>query len=237
MLRNNIRFMPDPAGGNGGGTGEQPPKYEFKPPDGVKLDDAVAKEMTEFATKQKLSPEQAQAVFTERLRVESQVSSKFTPPKEYKNLKLMENALLTQGHVDDVAKFAKEHGLSEKAAQALLESHNNFLGSWIDAQSTKLVEQAKGWEGQLQAKYGDKFPKKAELAKRVVAKYGSKELQAKLVETGYGSYPELVELFMSIGEAIGEAELVTDGGNAPVTKAPASSAATLFPKAAAMDKK
>lgn len=230
-MHRNMFFYPMAEGDGGGGTGEV--KYTFKPPDGAKLDDAVVKETETFAKANKLSPEQAQATYLERLRVEGAVSSKFAPPKEYKNLKLMDNALLPQSHVGDVEKFAKEHGLSEKAAQALLENHNSFLGNWIDQQSTKLVEQAKTWEGQLQTKHGDKFAKKAELAKRVVAKYGSKELQAKLLETGYGSYPDLVELFMNVGEAIGESELVTEGTNAAVTKTTERAADVLFGKAAA----
>ena len=129
-------------------------------------------------------------------------------------LKLPEGSLLDAGAIERTVAFAKEQGLTPKAAQAMLDRESKLLTTNADSQKEAWDKGTVQW---LEASKVDKefggeaFPKNAELAKRVVERFGTPELMKGLTETGFGNHPELVRLMVRIGKAMDEDQLVLPG--------------------------
>jgi len=149
-------------------------------------------------------------------------------PEKY-DLKLPEGSLLEPSAVEQISSFAKEQGLSNEAAQKLLERESKSFASYVEKQKTELVKQTAEW---LEAAKTDKeiggeaFGQNAELAKRVVERYGSESFKKALNESGLGNHPELVRFVARIGKAMSEDQLVIPGTQ---SGGPKSAADTLYP--------
>jgi hypothetical protein len=136
------------------------------------------------------------------------------------DLKLPKGSRLSESVVEEVTAFAKDRGLSNDQAQAMLDRQHNALEATDKANRPGGAEWKKRvdtWEGLIQADPelgGEKMKENAEVAARVVKRFGSESLQRDLQETGFGSHPELVRLLTRIGRAMGESKLVTGEGKA-----------------------
>jgi hypothetical protein len=129
-------------------------------------------------------------------------------------LKLPEGSKLNAKHVDEIAAFAKERGLSQEAAQAVLERESKLASDAEKAQAEHMTTITNEWYESAKADKeigGEAFPKHAELAKRVVEKFGSKEFKDELSRTGLGNHPELVRVFVRIGKAMSDDQFVQPG--------------------------
>ena len=129
------------------------------------------------------------------------------------DLKLPDGSLLDAKRVDEIASFAKEHGLSQKTAQALLERESDAKASFVESAMTEFTERSGQWLKECESDKeigGAEFKRNAELAKRVIEKFGSQTLKDEL-NKGFGNYPELVRTFVRIGKEFGEDRLVHVG--------------------------
>jgi len=141
-------------------------------------------------------------------------------PEKY-DLKVPDGSQLSAEQVDKIASYAKEQGLSNEAAQKLLESQHEAISSIEAERQAQFKETVDAWKEQAQkdAEYGgDHFSRNVELAKRVVSRYGSEEFQRALDESGFGNHPELLRVFVRIGQAMGEDRLVTSAAGASSQK-------------------
>ena len=143
-------------------------------------------------------------------------AAKAAVPEKYE-LKLPENSTLNAASVEKIASFAKERGLSQDQAQALLEREHSAVKENADKQQESLKTAQNAWLEQAQKDTeigGDKFKENAELSKRVVERFGSDALKKALNETGLGNHPELVRMIVRIGKAMSEDQLVLPGAGA-----------------------
>lgn len=141
-------------------------------------------------------------------------------PKEYKLTK-PEKSLLSDESVVKIAAFAREHGLTQKQAEAQINRESQVLSEARQAyeaeSQAKLAEVQESWIATAQAdkEYGGtELPKNVELAKRVLEKYGTPEFKAILEDPkqgGFGNHPELVRVLVRIGRAMSEDQLVAPG--------------------------
>lgn len=139
----------------------------------------------------------------------AQASQKVVPEKY--DLKLPENSLLTPEAVEKISLYAKEKGLSQEEAQALVERENSAVSSYAERQKQEYAEHAATWVETIKADKeigGEQFNKSIEMAKRVVDKYADPEFKRVLNETGLGNHPELVRTFARIGRQMSEASFV-----------------------------
>ena len=134
-------------------------------------------------------------------------------PDSYE-LKLPEGSKLSKAEADEIASYAKEQGLSQEQAQKQLERESKLVAGF----EAKSLEQLKEATGQwLEAVKTDKeiggegFAKNAELAKRVVTRFGTPEFKAELERTGLGNHPELVRIFTRIGHSMSDDQFVMPG--------------------------
>ncbi len=136
-------------------------------------------------------------------------------PEKY-DLKLPGETLLDEGAIERTAAYAKEHGLSNDAAQEALNRHSQALTDHVD-------NQAKVWMAEAKADPqvgGEKYNENIQLARRVVAKYGNDAFRDMLEKWGYGENVEVIRVFAGIGKVMGEDKLVvgpTTGSTKPKT--------------------
>lgn len=174
-------------------------------------------------------PEKTEATKTAEVKtvetpVETKTEAKPTeeakPVSEYK-LKLPENSLLNAKAIEEVTAFAKEKGLSPEQAQLTLERESNAVVAFAEAQQNQMeLKKTEWYEAAKSDKEigGDIFAESAEMAKRVVNKYGSDAFKEELERSGLGNHPELLRVFARIGKAMQSDTLVRPGSMASSSK-------------------
>lgn len=141
-------------------------------------------------------------------------------PTEYK-LSKPEKSLLSDEHVARIAAFAKEQGLTNDKAQALLNRESQVVADartqvGVEADA-KLAELQTNWIATAKDDKeigGANFTQNAELSRRVLATFGTPEFNAILEDPKqgrFGNHPELVRVFSRIGKAMSEDKLVNPG--------------------------
>jgi hypothetical protein len=136
-----------------------------------------------------------------------------TVPEKYE-LKLPENSLLKAQALEDIAATAKEHKLTQKQAEALVQREDKALHAYHQAQLDDLKVKSQVWIQDVKADKelgGEAFVKNAELASRVVKRFGTESFQKMISDSGAGNHPELVRIFARIGKAMSEDQLVIPG--------------------------
>jgi hypothetical protein len=136
-------------------------------------------------------------------------------PEKY-DLKMPESSKLSQDQIDKIAAIAREQGLSNEAAQKLVNEQHEVVSGFEASLQSNFKETVEEWKAQAakDTEYGGaEFTRNVELAKRVVSRYGSDEFVKALDESGFGNHPELLRVFVRIGNAMGEDRLVTSSAS------------------------
>lgn len=138
-------------------------------------------------------------------------------------LKLPEESHLTQAEVDEIASFAKEQGLSQEAAQKLLDREHSAIGKYKETQLQQFEQLGQEWRKAVEsdpAIGGDNLKATAEHAKRALDKFAPESLKKFLNESPYGNHPDLVRLFANIGKAMQDDKMVLAGSQSQPTRSP-----------------
>jgi hypothetical protein len=184
--------------------------------------DAALKTAAQEATK---AAKDAVAKSKEEAKAKADADAlKNKPPEKY-DLKVPEGSLLKPEEVDKVSAYAKAKGLSNDAAQAILEQRSEAVTEFNAAQEVAHKELVTTWAKTSSADKevgGENFAKNAEIAKRVYARFGSPQLGEFLDKTGYGNHPEVLRVFYRIGQAMTNDSFVPAGGPAGESKDMAS---------------
>lgn len=136
------------------------------------------------------------------------------PPIEY-DIKLPEgNQLFNDSDKERIVSFAKEHGLSNDAAQKLLDSEADKLRAIQENYVRSQEAQAQEWQNMLKDDKdfgGENFEGNVKLARSVIQKFGSDELKTALNKSGFANFPPLVKMIAKIGKQMENDTLVTSG--------------------------
>jgi hypothetical protein len=147
---------------------------------------------------------------------ENQPQPKVVPEKY--DIKLPEGSKLDASHVEKIALFAKERGLSNEDAQAIVERDQKLLSAREEAMTQEVRKIVEGWPTQAKADPeigGEAFDKNVELAKRVVDRIDKEGSLKKLLnESGYGNHPDVLRAFVRMGKMMTEDQLVIPGAQA-----------------------
>lgn len=143
------------------------------------------------------------------------------PPSEQKSvvpekydLKKPKDSALSDAQLEKLSSYAKEKGFSNEQAQSLLERESEAVSAYISDLKETQSKMTTQWFEQAQKDTelgGDAFKENAELAKRVVAKFGTDEFRKELDKTGLGNHPELLRIFSRVGKAMAEDKLILAG--------------------------
>jgi hypothetical protein len=138
-------------------------------------------------------------------------------PDKY-DLKLPEKTLLAPERLQGVAEYSKKHGLSQEAAQGLVDRENEAVMSYAKAYEDSVNENIDSWESKTKADKeigGVHFAENIGHAKRALESFGSQELKQALSQTGLGNHPELIRMFSKIGRQMAPDKLVAPGSVSP----------------------
>lgn len=141
-------------------------------------------------------------------------------PEKYE-FKLPEKSLLKPSQVDKIAAYAKEQGLSQDKAQALLERDNEALSSFVNEQNSDFENRKKAWVTEIHNDKelgGNNFNESIELSKRVIEKFGDAKFKEALNQTGLGNHPELVRFISRIGKIMAPDTLVVSSNTGGESK-------------------
>ena len=131
-------------------------------------------------------------------------------PEKYE-LKLPKDSLMDASVLDEIATQARERGLSNEAAQQLVDEQSGAVANYHEAQLQKVEDTRKEWGETAAADKeigGDAFKENTELAKRVIDRFGSDDLKKSLDDTGLGNHPEMLRIFVKIGRSMSDDQLV-----------------------------
>ena len=150
------------------------------------------------------------------------------PEPKALELKLPEGSHLTAQDVEKVAARAKQLNLTPEQAQAELQRESDLVKSFVDGEKQKLAKEVSAWVDESKKDPeigGEKFAQSAEVAKRVVNRFGTEAFKKALNDSGLGNHPELVRVFVRIGKAMTEDQMVHPSVS---TAAPRSAADVLY---------
>ena len=137
---------------------------------------------------------------------------KGTPPEKYE-LSLPEDSLLDSSVVDEISAYAKEKGLSNEDAQGLLDREIANVDKYV----AEVEKEQAAWVDEVKNDPelgGDNFEKTAELATRVVDRFGDEKLKELLTDSRYGDHPTIVRFLSKIGASMTDDTFVMAKGQA-----------------------
>lgn len=149
-------------------------------------------------------------------------------------LKLPDGAAIDQKHLDALAIYAKEHGFSQKQADALVARDNALVAGGRQAQAKQIEDAQTKWEADALADVaiasGDtaKLTAFVEVAQKPLAKFATPEFRAFLETSKLGSHPEALKFLNAIGRAMGEDNPLSTSATAKATR-PKTLAEVLYP--------
>ncbi|MDZ7789729.1 MAG: hypothetical protein U5L08_04395 [Xanthomonadales bacterium] len=129
------------------------------------------------------------------------------PPEEYQ-FETPEGVEMDEAVTEAYSEAAREAGLSQDKAQALLDKVSPIMAQRtnerIEAAKTEWTEAA-----QSDKEFGgDKLQENLGVAHKALETFGTPELQELLNESGLGNHPEVIRAFYRAGKAISEDQFV-----------------------------
>lgn len=144
-------------------------------------------------------------------------------PDKY-DLKVPENSLLSDAHVETLKAYAKEKGLNNTEAQALLERENNAGKASIESIQQRAELQSQAWLKEAKADKeigGDKFAQTVELANHALnTLFPDPEMRKFMDASGLGNKASVLKGFAAIGKLMKPDSMVQPNGNPPPKKDP-----------------
>lgn len=135
----------------------------------------------------------------------TEATPKESPKPAELKLEIPEGSKLTQADVDRIASFAKDHGLSQDAAAAMLKRESDSMAERQEAALSELQAQSDAWKQEIinDTEFGGEHANEtAQLAHDFAKKFGDEEFVSELERTGLGNHPGLVKLFARAGRAM-----------------------------------
>ncbi|OZI23745.1 hypothetical protein CAL26_09960 [Bordetella genomosp. 9] len=149
-------------------------------------------------------------------------------PETYADFELPEGISLDAEDSDAIKAYAKEHNLSQEAAQKLVSDLGVKQAQKFESKMREAMEARNAeWTDASKADKefgGDKLAENLAVAKTFLDAHGTPELKKFLVETGLGNHPEMIRLMYRAGKAISEDTAVQGGQPATAGKVDAATA-------------
>lgn len=142
----------------------------------------------------------------ESTQAQIEKSGQVKAPEKYE-LKTDNNTLLNNDQIKEIEAYARQQGFSNDQAQDLLNREQKLLSNYKESLHFEFEEKAKEWVNSIKSDKeigGENFTKNMETAKRVLDRFSTDEFKKTLNESGFGNHPELVRIFVKIGNAMSE---------------------------------
>ena len=151
-------------------------------------------------------------------------------PEKYE-FKAPEGTSLDEAVIAEYSTVAKELGLSQEAAQKVIDKLAPKIAERTTAANTEAFNAFKdglATQAKVDKEFGgEKFNENLAVANKALEAYGTPELRKLLDASGLGNHPEIIRAFLKVGKTISEDKFVP-GGLQP-TKGEKSAANALYP--------
>lgn len=124
------------------------------------------------------------------------------------NLKLPDGSVLPPSTIEEISTFAKENGLSNEAAQKLIDRENSKMSMFFAQKRESLKPIVEGWlksaekDPVIGGKDGSEFKANIGLAKRALDKANVPGLKEVLDKSGLGNHPDMIKFCMFWGKTL-----------------------------------
>lgn len=138
------------------------------------------------------------------------------------DFKLPEGYELSAEQNTAASELFKSLGLSNEAAQALIEFDAKRSAGYGEAQIEQARQQVAAWGEELKNDPdfgGAKFQESVATANKALTEFGTPELTTFLKESGLGSHPAVVKFFHNVGKQLGEGQLHRSNTELPAPRA------------------
>jgi hypothetical protein len=125
------------------------------------------------------------------------------PPEEYADFETPEGVEVDKALLDKAIPVFKELGLTQVNAQKLIDLQVEHVQAFSQEQQSQFAEVVNGWANDAEADKeigGEAFEQNIGIAKSAVEKFGTPELSQFLHDSGAGSHPEVIRMFVKIGK-------------------------------------
>lgn len=157
-------------------------------------------------------------------------------------LTLPKDTAITAEHLDQVKAFAKEHGLTQAAAEKALALTNGTVAARLATDAKAFTDLVATWPAEIKADKeigGEHYDRSIQLRDKVLKSFASEKLVKGFTDSGLINDPEIVRMLVRVGLASSEDTLSGrgTGGGKTLTIAEQQDAAhramypTMFPKA------
>lgn len=149
-------------------------------------------------------------------------------PDEYE-FSFPDEVEVDQEAVQTFKEWAKDHKLSQKDAQDLVDLNTDLMSKQYEKNQQSYSEMVSGWADEARSDKefgGDKFDDNVAVAKKAMEAFGTEELSEALDLTGAGNHPEIIRFFYKVGKAIVEDGMVA---GTPSKEKESDPAKILFP--------
>ena len=103
---------------------------------------------------------------------------------------------------DFFRKSMHDAGLSQKQAQHMYKSYNEFTGQFQEQQVKTTADNEKAWDTQIRQDFGLAYTDQIEAAKTAIEEFGTPELKNYLDESRLGNHPEMIKFAANVGSQI-----------------------------------
>jgi len=137
-------------------------------------------------------------------------SVKTGAPEKYENFKLPEGFVADAKLMESFSATAKELGLSQEAAQRLIDFNALNAKGQSEAAAAEHAKTVEGWKSEAKTLLGPAYPEQLAFAARALDKFGTPKLRELLDVTGMGNHPEVIQMLVNAGKKISE-DALADG--------------------------
>lgn len=123
------------------------------------------------------------------------------------SLSRSEGSHLVQEHIDKIAEFAKERGLSKEVAQELVVQQEELLQGIFDQAQKQQEKMIDDWAVECEnhpTHGGKKFEENQKFARIAVEKFVPKQMREEMVKNGLADNPDYFVVFSNIGRAMAD---------------------------------
>ncbi len=125
-------------------------------------------------------------------------------PEKYADFTLPEGVTPNATVMDSFKGIAKELGLSQVAAQKLVDFQAQSVKAEVDARLNEFTKTVEAWGEESKKAFGSDFAKEFGNAAKAVERFGDASLRTMLQETGLGNHPALVKFCAKVGALLKE---------------------------------
>lgn len=152
-----------------------------------------------------------------------------TAPESYSDFTLPEGVELDAALLEKAAPIFKELGLSQDAAQKLVDFQAEMVKEGEQSQTDTFNTLVEGWQNESKNDKefgGDKFDENIGIAKLAIDEFGTPEFKELMEDHGVGNHPEMIRFMLKIGTLLKED---VPGGFSAATSEKKDRVSTLYP--------